>query len=445
MEQEVQKPDLVRGMSGPDVRALQNLLFAEGYRISEKEQADSFFGDTTYDALVDYQKAHNLAPNGIFEGKARWVLDDDHQHPTKFIVMGQVLKADGKAMANFSVKAFDKDLRSEQLLDTDNNPGASGEYLIMYSAAKFDPPEKGRADLFVKVFDSTGALLATSPIIFNAGKVELVNVTIGETRAISEFQKIVNEIKPLVDGVVAHADLNADDVAFLNGETGIDAELLNLLAESARRNRDADSIEQSVFYGLFRQNLPTELKELMENEISLLRAALEQSSNQGIIAQLSATELDQIADKLQILKAKLILAPAPSGETSSLGDLLGTTPLTVANKELVAALIVEHGGTPKSFWDAIDASLVLNPTDKNDVRFTLHAGDLTTNHLPLVVELRKSFDFPTDTLPSNVSVLRRFAANNVANWKTILSSGIGAPPTIPGQLPQRESTTTPSL
>ena len=63
--------DLVRGASGPEVVALQNFLFQDGYRISEKEQADKSFGDTTYDALIDYQKKHKLVPNGIYDGKAR--------------------------------------------------------------------------------------------------------------------------------------------------------------------------------------------------------------------------------------------------------------------------------------------------------------------------------------------------------------------------------------
>ncbi|HKU77696.1 MAG TPA: peptidoglycan-binding domain-containing protein, partial [Pyrinomonadaceae bacterium] len=317
MELEVQQPtDLIRGTTGPGVAELQNFLFQEGYRISENEQADKFFGDTTYDALVDYQKKHKLVPNGIFDGKARWVLDDDHQHPKKFVVLGQVLKADGTPQSG-SVKVLDKDLRSEQLIKTDILK-PNGEYLVMYKWEDFQAAEKERADLFVQVFDGSGVLLATSPIIFNAGKVELVNFTIGNSRGISEFEKIVNEIKPLVEGVVAHADLNEDDIAFLSGETRIDAELITLLAESARRNREAIAIEASVFYGLFRQNLPTVLVELMQNEISLLRAALETSSNQGIIAQLSQTELDQIAEKLRILKATLILAPAPPGETSSL-------------------------------------------------------------------------------------------------------------------------------
>lgn len=428
--------DLIRGMNGPDVAALQNFLFNDGYRISENEQTAKFFGDTTYDALVDYQKKHKLVPNGIFDGKARWVLDDDHQHPRKFVVMGQVLKADGTPESG-SVKVFDKDLRSQQLIKTDTLK-PNGEYLVMYKFDDFQAAEKERADLFVQVFDSSEVLLATSPIIFNAGKVELVNFTTGNSRGISEFEKIVNEIKSLVEGVVAHADLNEDDIAFLSGETRIDAELLTLLAESARRNREAIAIEPSVFYGLFRQNLPTDLEELMQNEISLLRAALETSSNQGIIAQLSQTELDAIADKLRILKASFILAPAPSGETSSLGDLLGTTPLNLDKQQLVAALIVQHGGTPKTFWDAIDASTVLTPEDKNNVRFTLHVGDLTGNHLPLVLVLRNGIDFSNGTLPSNVKVLRQFAAKDVADWKTTLGSTIGAPPSIPGATPEEK-------
>src|SRR5918911_828210 len=171
---EAQPRDLSRGMSGPDVTTLQNLLFQAGYRVAEKEQADKYFGDTTYDALVDYQKKHKLVPNGIFEAKAAWVLDDDKEHPNKFIVLGQVLQANGAPMQGLTVKAFDKDLRSEEFIKQDSTR-AAGEYSIFYRAADFATAEKGRADLFVKVDGSDGTLLSTSPVIFNAGQVEWVN------------------------------------------------------------------------------------------------------------------------------------------------------------------------------------------------------------------------------------------------------------------------------
>jgi Tc toxin complex TcA C-terminal TcB-binding domain/ABC toxin N-terminal region/Neuraminidase-like domain/Putative peptidoglycan binding domain/Salmonella virulence plasmid 28.1kDa A protein len=435
--------DLVRGMSGPEVVALQNFLFQEGYRISEREQADKFFGDTTYDSLVDYQQKHNLVPNGIFDGKARWVLDDDHQHPNKFIVMGQVLQANGTPMTKMTVKAFDKDLRFEQLLETDSNPGPSGEYLIMYTKAKFDLFEKERADLFVQVFDTNGTLVATSPIIFNAGKVERVNFTIGENQAPSEFEKIVNQLTPLLRGI-PQAELNDADISFLSSETRIAAELLTFIAESARRNIQANTIAQTTFYGLFRQKFPTDLRALLANEIPLLRAALEISSNNGIIPPLTAAQLDQIAAALQALKASIILQAGTAGE-ASLGDLLRTSSLTVSKQEIVAGLYVQHGGTTDTFWTAIDTSTDLTQADKDDVRFTLQVGGLTRMHIPLVSELRPPAGTAVVVAPSvigtplseDASALRPFVVKDVAAWKLTLNKlkTAGkpvAPPSIPG-------------
>ena len=101
----------------------------------------------------------------------------------------------------------------------------------------------------------------------------MVNFTIGEARGRSEFERIVTEITPLLRGI-AQVDLTGEDISFLSGETGIDAAWLTFLVESARRGVEASTIAQSTFYGLFRQGLPLNLKELLQNEISSLRAAL---------------------------------------------------------------------------------------------------------------------------------------------------------------------------
>lgn len=106
----------------------------------------------------------------------------------------------------------------------------------------------------------------------------------------------------------AQQDLTADDISFLRGETGIDAALLTQLAESAHRNAQASKIPQSAFYDLLRQGFPTVLEGLLKNEIPVLRAALESSSNEAIIPQLSSAQLDQIADDLRILKGQPVAA-----------------------------------------------------------------------------------------------------------------------------------------
>src|SRR6185295_17167673 len=193
--------DLKRGDTGKDVGDLQTALLQLDYRIADSELINQFFGETTHDAVIGYQKKLKLVPNGIFEGKAAWLMDDDKEHPNKFIVLGQVFNADGEPMENLTVRVFDKDLRKEQLLKEDRKTNKDGEYSVFYEAKDFATDEKDRADLFVRVLNSAGTVLATSPIIFNAGKFEIVNFTIGEGRGLSEFGRIVADITNVLRGV----------------------------------------------------------------------------------------------------------------------------------------------------------------------------------------------------------------------------------------------------
>jgi hypothetical protein len=448
MELELAGRDLKRGDTGNDVGLLQTALIQLGYRITDSEFKDKYFGESTHEAVIGYQKKLKLVPNGIFEGKAAWLMDEDHEHPNKFIVLGQVFKADGMPFKDLTVEVYDKDFRSEQLIKTDTTRTPNGEYMVFYRNTDFAAAEKDRADLFIKVRDSAGTLLATSPTIFNAGKFEVVNFTIGEARGLSEFDRIVNEITALVGDSVSQTDLTEDDLAFLTGETRLDAAWLTFIVESARRHAEAGTIPQSVFYGLFRQGLPTDLEELLQNEISLLRAALEVSSNEAIIPQFSSTQLDQIANDLRILKASLLLQPG-DGETS-LGDLLATSLLPADKQQTVAGLIVVHGGTTRSFWEAIDNSS-FSDSEKNEVRFTLQVGDLTRRYLPLVIALRNAGIPAVAMLTQNGAsasanpetiALRPFAVKGVAEWKQVLQPPdgppLGAPPSIPGDTAQEK-------
>jgi hypothetical protein len=431
--------DLSRGMSGSDVATLQTALLDLGFRIANTELINKFFGETTYDAVVGYQIKVKLVPTGIFEGKASWLMDDDKNHPNKFIVVGQVLDDKGAGMDKLTVRILDKDMRAEQLIQ-ETQTNKDGEYSVFYNkTSKFDDAEKDRADLFVRVLNSAGTVLATSPVIFNAAKFEMVNFTIGEAKGLSEFERIVAEISTLIKNI-PHKDLTEADITFLAGETGIDAAILTTLAESARRNVQAGSIPQPAFYGLFRQGLPTVLEDLLQNEISTLRAALESSSNDAIIPKLSSAQLDQVADDLRALKASLILQTGGAGNTSSLGDLFLNSGLSLDRRTTVAGLLVAHGGPTRSFWDAI-AATNFSPEEKNNVRFTLQTGDLTKNHLPLVTALRNGYNFSQNGAPATADpttiALRPFAVKGVGDWKQLLAT-TGVPASTPGATPQEK-------
>ena len=55
---------LRKGMSGGDVKSLQRLLFADGYSVGNCGD-DGDFGDETEEAVKNYQRDHNLEPDGI--------------------------------------------------------------------------------------------------------------------------------------------------------------------------------------------------------------------------------------------------------------------------------------------------------------------------------------------------------------------------------------------
>ena len=55
---------LRKGMTGGDVKSLQRLLFADGYSVG-KSGDDGDFGNDTEKAVINYQKDHELDPDGI--------------------------------------------------------------------------------------------------------------------------------------------------------------------------------------------------------------------------------------------------------------------------------------------------------------------------------------------------------------------------------------------
>lgn len=105
-----------------------------------------------------------------------------------FVVRGKVRDADGNLLIGIVVKAFDKDLRSEQSLGEDTTNKA-GEYEIHYSAQKFRRAEKGNADLVIKAI-ADGSLLTASPVLFNAPPSATVDSTI-PAEVLSNRSKVI--------------------------------------------------------------------------------------------------------------------------------------------------------------------------------------------------------------------------------------------------------------
>ena len=93
-----------------------------------------------------------------------------------------------------------------------------------------------------------------------------------------------------------------------------------------------------IFYGWFRQGLPTEPAELWSIKTEDLIAALKTAVELNIIPAQIAKSFDSLASVLDDLKLEVLLTPAGENQAASLGDLLVTMPQRLSpEKERIVA------------------------------------------------------------------------------------------------------------
>jgi len=389
-----------------------------------------------------------------------------------FVVRGQVRRADFSLFAGAVVRASDKDLRGEEPLGqaiTDQE----GRYEINYTAEQFRRAEKGTADLIVRVYANiiiarptdivrpidtsfpmeqpatiptaaTGAStatspavekvpLATSPIIFNAPPIAVVDLVVGGATYTgpSEYEEIVSELTPLLQTVppVQPADLTAEDIAFLIGETGLLADRISFFAAAAKLSQQTD-LPPEIFYGFARKNLPTELNGLLGQSEQVQRRAIEAAINDNIIPLRIRSEIDKILARLQQLIVKQAFEEPREAGRTSISALLGTSMQSKDLQEQFVTLYVQHQGTIEDFWKALREHPQFNGEGVVDkLQLTLQFAALTRSHLPLIQELQQK---------SSVKSLRDLAKLDDADWLALINKqangrAVGFPPDVPGK------------
>ncbi len=256
---------------------------------------------------------------------------------------GLVCYPDGKPLVGSLVRAFDKDLRSEEQLG-ETTTDRQGHYEIRYGPEQFQRAEKQSADLIVRAYNTDGRELASSPIIFNAQPVETVDLVVGAEafRGTSEYEQLIEEITPLLQGL-APAELREDekyhDVNFIAGETGQNPEHILFLILAHRLTRQTD-LPAEVFYGLFREGLPTDFPALVANSSEVLRRALMSAIHENIIPAILKEEIDQTLQRMQVLPVEQpVFLVKPENLFGCLTDLRD---LTAEQTDFINARLNEH-------------------------------------------------------------------------------------------------------
>lgn len=376
------------------------------------------------------------------------------------LVRGQVLQAQGLPLAGVEVRAFDRDLRSEQLLGQ-HTTDTAGHYAIPYSREQFRRAEKERADLVLRLFTPegqpiTGLALSqgdgtaldsipdttanpnpdgsppTVSIWFNAPATAVIHgrVTEPAQQGPSELERHLQTLQPLLDKHPL-AELTAADIAFLTGESGIDADHLAFLQIAAQLQQQTQ-LSSAALYGLFRRQLPTNLALLLVRPVEEWREALQQAMTAFIIPALPPAELDAILSQLQQLLPRHLAQAGPDPTARSFGALLATVlPEPAAREEFIRHYATYDGQNEEAFWQRLARQPAFRNGEAAAIRFTLQIEPLTFGHLPLVRLLLQ------EQAQGGLRSGRDLARLDEAAWRQRLATPIGGqpvgvPPSIPG-------------
>jgi hypothetical protein len=334
-----------------------------------------------------------------------------------FTVTGTLRGQDGKPRRQARGRVFDKDMRSEELLGefvTDH----LGQYFVGYAPKQFGRAEKASADLVVRIYAPSGRELAASPIRFNAGPAETIDITVDDASpGLSEFERIVGELTGIAQGVpIAKLvdDNKHQDISFAAGELGIERRLIELVV-LAHRLAANTKVSPATFYGLFRRDLPTDLAALALRGVPAWRVALKEALAANLIPATSAKRLDQEIAALRALTLRQALAADKPGRPT-LGQFLAANPRISSDDRKKLITVVMELGEDAVDWDKLAAAHGITEKTIAEVGYATRLFTLLGDNAKLVkdtVAKRKSED------PK--AALRELAALSASDWEQRLA------------------------
>lgn len=260
------------------------------------------------------------------EGAGAGVGDDGGKE--RFVVRGRITQRageGGRRAEKVVVRAYARELRSEALLG-EAAADVDGRYRIEYTRAREGRGGGKAIHLSIRAFTPRGTRLGESAVRFNAKAEEAIDLEVGavDEPMPSEFESLVERLRPAL-GSLSHADLNDEDVAFLENDLGVERQKIEKLKRSASLARET-RLPAELLYGLARAEQAFDLEHLLKLESSELQAAVQNAVRANIISARFKDEPNLTAGRIERLKLEKGLLVQHSA-TGRLVDKSNDSPL----------------------------------------------------------------------------------------------------------------------
>ena len=361
--------------------------------------------------------------------------DDKDKPPLEteeFFVFGKVFIDNEEPAISYSVRAFDRDLRSEQLLG-ESETDIEGKYKILYSSDKFRRADKGQADLRLRVFDQNNKEVAIHPLqkesdtIFNADPETYVNLHIlaEEALLVSDYEKMVKAITPLLDGVQL-TEITWDDAQFLSREVDFSAEQIFWVGEDRRLSQQT-GLPASLFFAWALQEIGVDneadqpnldLAEVLERDAKALvnehlQEAIEREHIPDLLAEPKARE--RLIEQLLSLQEESAEEPrrVKRQRIRTLGSLAG---LDENEVQILQDLELDAVLGDADLVDNLVGQGKIAADKKDPLKLTLNLSALTEKRTALVEKLLQEPIYNGQKARS----LKDFTNWDKSNWQNFL-------------------------
>lgn len=429
-------------MTGEDVTLLQSELRQLGYSITDR---NGYFGKSTHEAVVQFQKQHGLEVTGEVDEHAAILInrlvesepseaDQPAEDQVTYFVEGKVASRSSAGVGGLRVEIVDKNVEKDHLLAravTDEN----GAYQVNFNDADLRRRGKARPDLQARSFkDDT--LLAASDVRYNASNRESLNILLDDkaTSALrSEYETLTGTLLNHFKGKLGDLKETDErqDITYLANKTGWDARAVALAAlagQFSTRTREARrraGIEPAFFYALFRAGLPANESALYQAETKTVEDVWKQAIKQGVIPAALEPRLPQAVEKFRKLSSQRILdGPALAG-VSTLKEILSISMGDDSLKQnQFVDLYIRHQDNLDNFW--LEVRHKFGETAEKRIKLDGQLAYLTLNNAPLIRKLHG---------PDGLTAILKLVEDGYyrsQKWQEMIGDD-SIPPEIPGE------------
>jgi peptidoglycan hydrolase-like protein with peptidoglycan-binding domain len=433
----VTKP-LRLNMVSPNVAQMQKNLTFLGYKISENEYKTQTFGKTTIKALKVLQKEKGLTQTGHYDKATSHIVNAMiatanpravTQH--RYRIRGSVRNELWERKNNMVIKIFLNDMDQDGIEPI----GAKKVFLNGFFDIPFDAPinpvngkVKDNFHLSIKLYELNDQQNPVAEQIhYKVNRIHWVNFvqSRNEKGEIGYNGKYAGESDYVITGAILQKTIGRKKIDELN-ETETDRQITSLsfrtglstddimchvLAHLVAKSVNTATLDDEVFYGFIRQNLPADLPgdllrgasewetidyltELTSSGIIFFdnatqEQAIDNAIAQNIVSQKVKVNKKNILEELQNQRKNFTLTKPILVGNGDLKSLLAQSGINPAHYSTIATVFVNNKGINTSFWNEIKGHETEIGADAiKDFACTVEIGNLTKNHMPTIIFLK---------------------------------------------------------